>query len=96
MKKRVYELITKRRVSEQSFYIYQNDVFQLGENRENPFFIKVFKLFIDALLFKNKWKILKKIEIFKLDDWCMIYDTNAMNGTRIKLKVFKLKTTNRV
>lgn len=79
IKKRDYELITKRRVSEQSFYIYRNDVFQLGERLVNPVLRKDFKQFLDVSLFKKYVKNPRqKLEIFQLGDWCMIYDTNAM------------------
>lgn len=79
IKKRDYELITKRRVSEQSFYIYRNDVFQLGERLVNPVLRKDFKQFLDVSLFKKYVKNPRqKLEIFQLGDWCMIYDTNSM------------------
>lgn len=79
IKKRDYKLLKMRGVSEKSFYIYRNEVFQLGERLVNPVFRKEFKKFLDDLLFKKYVKNPRqKLEIFQLGDWCMIYDTNAM------------------
>lgn len=79
IKKRDYELLKMRGVSEKSFYIYRNEVFQLGERLVNPVLRKEFKKFLDDSLFKKYVKNPRqKLEIFQLGDWCMIYDTNAM------------------
>lgn len=79
IKKRDYELLKMRGVSEKSFYIYRNEIFQLGERLVNPVLRKEFKKFLDDSLFKKYVKNPRqKLEIFQLGDWCMIYETNAM------------------
>lgn len=79
IKKRDRELLQIKGVSENSFYIYRNELMQLGERLVNPQFRKEFKKFLDLSLFKKYVKNPRqRLEVLQLGEWCMIWETKNL------------------